>query len=176
LRIQWPSTARPCSRLLPGGSTRRPVSLPQPTGRARVWTGFASPLHYAACCLLGHLLGRLEPDRGRVGAGLYLVRMFGSTAFYHRYFFHRSYRAGRFWQFLFAVLGNSSAQRGPLWWAAHHRHHHRYADQEENVHSPVRHGFWWSHMIWLTTQANFPTRKKITVSKGRPTHDGILYG
>jgi stearoyl-CoA desaturase (Delta-9 desaturase) len=95
-----------------------------------------------------------------VAAGLYVVRMFGITAFYHRYFSHRSYRAGRFWQFLFAILGNSSAQRGPLWWAAHHRHHHRYADQQEDVHSPVRHGFWWSHMIWLTTQANFPTRKK----------------
>jgi stearoyl-CoA desaturase (Delta-9 desaturase) len=95
-----------------------------------------------------------------VAGGLYLVRMFGITAFYHRYFSHRSYKAGRFWQFLFAVLGNSSAQRGPLWWAGHHRHHHRYADQEEDVHSPVRHGFWWSHMIWLTTQANFPTRKK----------------
>jgi stearoyl-CoA desaturase (delta-9 desaturase) len=95
-----------------------------------------------------------------VAAGLYVVRMFGITAFYHRYFSHRSYKAGRFWQLLFAVLGNSSAQRGPLWWAAHHRHHHRYADQEEDVHSPVRHGFWWSHMIWLTTQANFPTRKK----------------
>jgi len=95
-----------------------------------------------------------------VAAGLYVVRMFGITAFYHRYFSHRAYKAGRFWQFLFALLGNASAQRGPLWWAAHHRHHHRYADHEEDVHSPVRHGFWWSHMIWLTTQANFPTRKK----------------
>jgi len=95
-----------------------------------------------------------------VAAGLYVVRMFAITGFYHRYFSHRAYKAGRFWQFLFAVLGNSSAQRGPLWWAAHHRHHHRYADQQEDVHSPVRHGFWWSHMIWLTTQANFPTRKK----------------
>jgi stearoyl-CoA desaturase (delta-9 desaturase) len=95
-----------------------------------------------------------------VAVGLYLVRMFAITAFYHRYFSHRAYKAGRFWQFLFAVVGNSSAQRGPLWWAAHHRHHHRYADQEEDVHSPVRDGFWWSHMIWLTTQANFPTRKK----------------
>lgn len=95
-----------------------------------------------------------------VAAGLYVVRMFAITGFYHRYFSHRAYKAGRFWQFLFAVLGNSSAQRGPLWWAAHHRHHHRYADQQEDVHSPVRHGFWWSHMIWLTTPANFPTRKR----------------
>jgi stearoyl-CoA desaturase (delta-9 desaturase) len=93
-----------------------------------------------------------------VAAVLYLVRMFAITGFYHRYFSHKTFRANRFWQFLFAVLGISSAQRGPLWWAAHHRHHHRYADQEEDPHSPARHGFWHSHMGWLTTRENFPTR------------------
>ncbi|UCE82060.1 MAG: acyl-CoA desaturase [Deltaproteobacteria bacterium] len=93
-----------------------------------------------------------------VAAGLYLVRMFAITGFYHRYFSHKTFKTNRFWQFLFAVLGISSVQRGPLWWAAHHRHHHRYADQEEDPHSPARHGFWHSHMGWLTTRENFPTR------------------
>jgi stearoyl-CoA desaturase (delta-9 desaturase) len=93
-----------------------------------------------------------------VAAGLYFVRMFAITGFYHRYFSHRAFKANRFWQFVFAVLGNSSVQRGPLWWAAHHRHHHRYADRKEDVHSPVQHGFLHSHMGWLTTRANFPTR------------------
>ena len=92
--------------------------------------------------------------------GLYLVRMFAITGFYHRYFSHKAFKTGRFWQFLFAVLGNASVQRGPIWWAAHHRHHHRYADQEKDVHSPLQHGFWWSHIGWLTSQANFPTQKK----------------
>ena len=91
-------------------------------------------------------------------AGLYFVRMFAITGFYHRYFSHRAFNANRFWQFLFAVLGNSSVQRGPLWWASHHRHHHRYADQEEDIHSPTRCGFVYSHIIWLTTPENFPTR------------------
>lgn len=91
---------------------------------------------------------------------LYLIRMFAITGFYHRYFSHRAYKTGRFWQLVFAVLGNASAQRGPLWWAGHHRHHHRFADQDEDVHSPSRHGFCWAHMIWLTTQRNFPTRKE----------------
>ena len=94
-----------------------------------------------------------------VAVGLYLIRMFAITGFYHRYYSHRTYETSRFWQFLFAVLGNASVQRGPLWWAAHHRHHHRYADQEEDPHSPLRHGFWHSHIGWLTTRANFPTRK-----------------
>jgi stearoyl-CoA desaturase (delta-9 desaturase) len=55
-------------------------------------------------------------------------------------------------------LGNSAAQRGPLWWAAHHRHHHQYTDRKEDMHSPSQHGFWWSHIGWLTDPANFYTR------------------
>jgi stearoyl-CoA desaturase (delta-9 desaturase) len=91
---------------------------------------------------------------------LYLVRMFAITGFYHRYFSHKAFKTNRFWQFIFAVVGNSSVQRGPLWWAAHHRHHHRFTDQEQDVHSPIRHGFWWSHIGWLTSRANFPTQYK----------------
>ena len=91
-------------------------------------------------------------------AALYLVRMFAITGFYHRYFSHRTYKTNRYWQFIFAVLGNSAVQRGPLWWASHHRHHHRFADTEEDPHSPTRHGFWWSHIGWLTSTKHFPTR------------------
>jgi stearoyl-CoA desaturase (delta-9 desaturase) len=91
---------------------------------------------------------------------LYCVRMFAITAFYHRYFSHKAFKTNRFWQFIFGAIGNASVQRGPLWWAAHHRHHHRYTDQEQDVHSPSRHGFWWSHIGWLTSRANFPTNYK----------------
>jgi stearoyl-CoA desaturase (delta-9 desaturase) len=91
---------------------------------------------------------------------LYCVRMFAITGFYHRYFSHKAFKTNRFWQFLFGVMGNASVQRGPLWWAAHHRHHHRYTDQEQDVHSPSRHGFIWSHIGWLTSRANFPTNYK----------------
>ena len=88
---------------------------------------------------------------------LYAVRMFAITAFYHRYLSHRSYRTSRVVQFLFAVLGNSSCQRGPLWWASVHRHHHQHSDEEVDAHSPVVHGFWWSHIGWITSTKNFPT-------------------
>jgi stearoyl-CoA desaturase (Delta-9 desaturase) len=88
---------------------------------------------------------------------LYVIRMFAITGFYHRYFSHRTFRTSRFVQFLFAVLGNSSMQRGPLWWAATHRHHHKHSDHEEDVHSPVMRGFLWSHIGWLTSARNFPT-------------------
>ncbi|QOV23141.1 acyl-CoA desaturase [Anabaenopsis elenkinii] len=82
---------------------------------------------------------------------LWFVRMFGITAGYHRYFSHRTYQTTRFFQFILAVLGNASAQLGPLWWAAHHRHHHKYADTEQDIHSPVVHGSWWSHIGWVVS-------------------------
>lgn len=93
-----------------------------------------------------------------VALALYLVRMFAITAFYHRYFSHRAFKTSRAAQFVFAVLGNSSVQRGPLWWAAHHREHHRNSDTEHDPHSPTRRGFWWSHVGWITARENFATR------------------
>ena len=79
----------------------------------------------------------------------YLIRMFGITAGFHRYFAHRTYRTGRVFQCLLACLGTAAAQRGPLWWAAHHRHHHRYADTALDIHSPVVRNLWWAHMGWI---------------------------
>ena len=96
-----------------------------------------------------------------VAVFLYAARMFAITAFYHRFFSHRTFKTSRFAQFVFAVLGNSAAQRGPLWWAAHHRHHHRHSDLEEDTHSPRQHGFLWSHMFWFTSRSNFRTRHEL---------------
>jgi len=81
--------------------------------------------------------------------GLYVVRMFGVTAGFHRYFSHRSFKTSRVGQFLLAWLAQSSAQRGALWWAAVHRHHHRHSDTEEDVHSPRMRGFFYSHVGWI---------------------------
>ena len=88
---------------------------------------------------------------------LYVVRMFAITGFYHRYFSHRAFHASRAVQFVFAAIGASSVQRGPLWWAAHHRSHHRHAEGELDPHSPVRRGFLWSHVGWFLTPGAFRT-------------------
>jgi len=88
---------------------------------------------------------------------LYVVRMFAITAFYHRYFSHRSFKTHRLTQFIFALLGGTATQRGALWWAAHHRHHHKQSDRQGDSHSPVQDGFWWSHCLWFTCDAHFPT-------------------
>ena len=88
---------------------------------------------------------------------LYAVRMFALTAFYHRYFAHRTFHASRPVQFLFALVGAASVQRGPLWWAAHHRNHHRHADTALDPHSPTVHGFFRSHVGWFLTRRGFRT-------------------
>lgn len=95
-------------------------------------------------------------------AGLaYAVRMFSITAFYHRYFSHRSFRTSRAMQFVFALIGATAIQRGPIWWASHHRAHHKNSDKEADVHSPARHGFWWSHIGWILSRANFRPRLEL---------------
>jgi stearoyl-CoA desaturase (delta-9 desaturase) len=93
-----------------------------------------------------------------IAAGLFALRMFAVTAFYHRYFSHRAFRTTRVAQFAFALLGASAAQRGPLWWASHHRHHHAHSDRPTDGHSALQHGFLWSHMGWFLSRGSFAAR------------------
>jgi len=92
-----------------------------------------------------------------IAVALYAIRMFAITGFYHRYFSHKAFRTSRPVQFLFGLVGASSVQRGPLWWAAHHRQHHRGSDTENDPHSPRHRGFWYSHMGWFLTRGAFHT-------------------
>jgi stearoyl-CoA desaturase (Delta-9 desaturase) len=88
----------------------------------------------------------------------YATRMFGVTAGYHRYFSHRTFKTGRVFQFLLALLGTLSVQKGVLWWAANHRHHHRHSDDEHDIHSPSQRGFWWSHVTWILSNRHGETK------------------
>jgi len=126
------------------GSQRKPA---QAQG-VFVWLGaVAFILLHVAC------LGVFFVDLNVLALSLcgvcYFLQMVGITVGYHRYFSHRSYKTSRVFQFVLACLGCSAAQRGPLWWAAQHRHHHRNSDNPEDRHSPVAHGFWWSHIGWV---------------------------
>ncbi|MBB3226483.1 stearoyl-CoA desaturase (delta-9 desaturase) [Luteibacter sp. Sphag1AF] len=111
-------------------------------------------LHVACVCVIW--VG-VSPIALIVAGVLYAVRMFALTGFYHRYFSHRTFQVSRTVQFVFAVIGASCVQRGPLWWAAHHRHHHRVTDTPDDPHSPKIHGFLWSHIGWFLTPRNFRT-------------------
>ncbi|WP_303980610.1 acyl-CoA desaturase [Dongia mobilis] len=87
-----------------------------------------------------------------LGVALYWLRMFGVVAGYHRYFSHRAYSTSRAMQFLLACLAQSSSQKSVLWWASKHRHHHLHSDTEDDVHSPRRKGFIYSHLGWIFDQ------------------------
>jgi stearoyl-CoA desaturase (delta-9 desaturase) len=84
-----------------------------------------------------------------LAVGSYFVRMFVVTAAYHRYFSHRAFKTSRWFQLVLAVGAQSAGQKGVIWWASHHRWHHKHSDSERDVHSPVRRGFWYSHMGWV---------------------------
>jgi stearoyl-CoA desaturase (Delta-9 desaturase) len=92
-----------------------------------------------------------------VGIGLYWVRIFAIGAGYHRYFSHRAYATSRTFQFLLAVLSQTTAQKSVLWWAAKHRHHHLHSDTECDVHSPRHKGFIYSHVGWIFARRHHRT-------------------
>lgn len=115
-------------------------------------------LHLA--CLTVFLVG-VSPFAIAIFVVSYGLRIFGITGGYHRYFSHRSYKLGRFAQFVVACLGAAATQRGPLWWAAHHRHHHKHSDEQLDHHSPVTQSFWWSHVGWVLARGNFRSRLEL---------------
>ena len=80
---------------------------------------------------------------------LYWLRIFAIGAGYHRYFSHRAYSTSRAFQFVLAVLSQTTAQKSVLWWASKHRHHHLHSDTDRDVHSPRHKGFIYSHLGWI---------------------------
>jgi stearoyl-CoA desaturase (delta-9 desaturase) len=154
-RIAGVATERSCERRVSSPDLlARDRVAPAPDaaplgGRTRIhWATIWPFLTMHAACLLVFVVG-WSPVAVGMAVALYVVRMFGITAFYHRYFSHRSFRVGRAVQFVGAVLGAAAAQRGPLWWAAHHRRHHRHSDTDADVHSPHAHGVLWAHVGWM---------------------------
>jgi stearoyl-CoA desaturase (Delta-9 desaturase) len=104
-------------------------------------------LHLAALGFLA--LGHVDVG-GAVAA--WFVMQFAIHAGYHRCFAHRSFRTSPAMETAFACVGAIAVQNGPLWWAVTHRRHHRFADTEDDCHSPTR-GFFHAHMGWLWTTA-----------------------
>ncbi len=111
--------------------------------------GAMTPFWLVHLGVLGALWSGVSWQAAVACAVLYVVRMFGVTGVYHRYFSHRTFKTSRPMQFLLAVLAETSLQRGVLWWAAHHRDHHKYSDLPNDVHSPREHGLFYAHMGWI---------------------------
>ncbi len=122
----------------------RGVPTRPPLGRV---TAVAFGLMHVAC--LGVFVTGANALALTLCGVVYFLQMVGITAGYHRYFAHRAYKTSRAFQFVLAWLGCSASQRGPIWWAAQHRHHHRTSDTPEDLHSPVAHSLWRSHIGWV---------------------------
>ncbi len=99
--------------------------------------------------LVWTFMGKVGWEPWALAFGLYWIRMWGVTAGYHRYFSHRTFKTGRAFQFILALVAQTASQRGVLWWAAHHRDHHKFSDEERDVHSPVKHGLIHAQIGWI---------------------------
>jgi stearoyl-CoA desaturase (delta-9 desaturase) len=93
-----------------------------------------------------------------LAAILFVVRVSGTTAGYHRYFSHRTFKTSRAMQLVIGLWANLSYMRGPLVWAAHHRYHHKHTDTPEDLHSPRQRGFWFAHTGWFLSREYDETR------------------
>jgi stearoyl-CoA desaturase (delta-9 desaturase) len=90
---------------------------------------------------------------------MYFLSMIGVELGYHRYFTHRSFKAGPIGERLLGILGSMSVQGPVIWWTSVHRRHHAYSDKPGDPHSP--HGgvisnflplpfrFVYGHVAWL---------------------------
>lgn len=72
----------------------------------------------------------------------------GTAIMLHRYFSHKSFVIRPWLKFPLYWISCMSAQGSPIWWSALHvGYHHSHADNEKDIHSPVK-GFWHSYMGW----------------------------
>ena len=64
------------------------------------------------------------------------------SAGYHRYYSHRSFTTGKWYDWYVNIIGLFANPGPALTWAATHRMHHMASDTEEDPHSPKYKGFW----------------------------------
>ncbi len=93
-----------------------------------------------------------------LAVGFYFLSGFGITVGFHRYFTHRSFKAGLRLRSGLAIAGSLALQGDVITWVADHRRHHAFTDKEGDPHSPWLHGttpaavakgFWHAHMGWM---------------------------
>jgi stearoyl-CoA desaturase (delta-9 desaturase) len=83
--------------------------------------------------------------------GYFVIGALGISFCYHRLLTHRAFACPKWLERGAAILAVCCAQDTPVRWVATHRWHHEHADDELDVHSPVK-SFFWGHMGWLLIQ------------------------
>ena len=144
-------------------TTTTSAALTRNAGRAGLRQRKALAVTVAAMFALFHVGALLpiwvgwSPVALAVAFALYVIRAFGVTAGYHRYFAHRAFKTSRPVQFLLGLAGSLAMQGGLFWWVSHHREHHAGTETEHDVHSPVVKSFWYAHMGWMMDEKSFGT-------------------
>ena len=85
---------------------------------------------------------------GLMGLLFWVSGGLGITLGFHRLLTHRSFRTPRWLEYALTVCGCLAWQGPPAEWVGMHRLHHKHADGEGDPHTP-RHGFTWSHVLWM---------------------------
>jgi stearoyl-CoA desaturase (delta-9 desaturase) len=90
-------------------------------------------------------------------AASHFIRAISLTLAYHRYYAHRAFKMHRATRFVWTLIGTSSMQKGPLWWAGHHVNHHRFSDRDGDPHSPMVSGLFYAHIGWFLNDTKHDT-------------------
>lgn len=72
----------------------------------------------------------------------FFLSSFIISAGYHRYFAHRSFKTGIWYEYLVLILGPLSGSGSLLGWVGVHRLHHNHSDTEKDPHSPKHQPVW----------------------------------
>ena len=140
---------------------------PDHSGRAEIsWLGTIPFILVHLICLAAVFTG-VTWTALALCIGLYWLRIFAIGAGYHRYFAHRAFTTSRWFQFVLAILAQSSAQKSVLWWAAKHRLHHRHSDTAADVHSPRQRGFIYAHLGWIFARTSAATEMNVVSDLAR---------
>jgi stearoyl-CoA desaturase (delta-9 desaturase) len=76
-----------------------------------------------------------------------VIAMVSISAGYHRYYSHKSFKAGKFYEVVVNFLGFFSGAGPALTWAAVHKQHHAYSDTPLDPHS-------YAHKGWFAVYVN----------------------
>ena len=105
----------------------------------------------------------------------------GITVGYHRFFTHRSFKAGRGVKIALALMGSYALEGSLDQWVADHRKHHKFSDEVGDPHSPwrfgtrkraVAKGLYYAHVGWLFDENNTPSRSTRRTSPPTRTSPG----
>src|SRR5262245_7129912 len=88
-----------------------------------------------AAAILALRNGVSAVDLGVAGV-LYVLTALGITLGFHRYFTHKSFKAGRGVASVLGVLGSMAGHGSVIYWMGNHRRHHGHADDTGDPHSP----------------------------------------